>query len=495
MTDADLRGNALALSGQAPRVAGASSASKQVAQAAKAQISVLGRQLAELEASRRGLSGAPVVRAKAEAAKLREQICFHRGRLELASFGEVSREAAYSLRQQDLQEERKKASPIRQKEIDVWLSFYAGGGPAGSRAVRSPVQNEDLAIKTMEQVQDDPERLSVKDLYPLHGSTPRPPWPGERDLRKFDERAGPGTSVEVQRVIDRSRISGIGGLRFDVKSPPGPGRLVRVPFYASNNTQSWSGPNGIETPGDDPVLRMTLTNSIDGVDNPVGFSSTSQPYILTTERFDYGAYRIVGVQCRMPTGYGPRVPTPSTLAPWEDPFLAPLINPRGISVTVGSLNLYNGQELLLPMGELDARTIDISGASGAGVINTLGGGGFGPARTSPLVHSKGKGSASGLRDYPVLDGNARVSISISAFATGLIVAHGITPVSVDLPFTVHLIAEMLQDTVFGDVVTPSPAGRSGANIKLAANYVGISSGGKPQFHVVNPTYKRQVLPK
>jgi hypothetical protein len=176
--------------------------------------------------------------------------------------------------------------------------------------------------------------------------------------------------------------------------------------------------------------------------------------------------------------------------------LAPSINPKGVSVTVGSLNLYNGQELLLPMGELDARTIDISGASGVGVVNTFGGGGFGgPARTSPLVHSKGKGSASGLRDYPVLDGNARVSISISAFATGLIMAPGSDPTSVDLPFTVHLIAEMLEDTVFGDVVTPSPAGRSGANVKLAANYVGISSGGKPQFHVVNPTYKRQVLPK
>jgi len=380
------------------------------------------------------------------------------------------------------------APAARRKLIQHQISRQDGFLPkregSASRVTSASVSTEREAAKILSQIQVDPDEVSRQDRIAVRGPYRRPAWPGE------DMRDPEPTPRHVREFIDKSLIDGVGGLVFSAQSPPGPGRLVRIPFYPLDSAESWTGATGISAPGDDPVLRIRLRNADDITLNPSGFASASRPYSLQTERFDYGAYRVVGVQCRFPSGYGPRVEGGILGIPdWQEPFARKTINTKGLSVSLTSLNLYNGQQLLLPLGELDARSIDLSGASGAGLSDAFSG--ANPARTAPYVMSSKLSVATmGLRDYPVLDGNSRVFVGVSAFTSGLRVFPGQAPAEIDLPFTIHLIAEIVEDRVFGDIATPSPASRPGAMLKLAARHVGVNAEGVPQLHVVNPTFRR-----
>jgi len=122
----------------------------------------------------------------------------------------------------------------------------------------------------------------------------------------LDKRRFRGGSLSRRIDITRARRSGMGGMRFDVLSPPGPGRLVRIPFYPVNNADSWVGANGIDFPGDDPVLNLVI---------PQG-QTWARPLMMETEQFDYGSYRILGLQTNEQWTYktigdavaGPQIP-------------------------------------------------------------------------------------------------------------------------------------------------------------------------------------------
>ena len=441
------------------------------------------------------LSGLRKTFPKSEHASMDRLILEHREKALLEDYGAVLRgagildpRAARELLRNRLVLKLEGASGPRQAQIRRQISRQDGLLPkprgSASRVTAASVSTEREAAKVLSQIQQDPEDVSRQDRIAIRGPYRRPSWPGEnlRDL-------GP-TPRHVREFIDKSLIDGVGGLVFSAQSPPGPGRLVRIPFYPLDPADSWTGATGISAPGDDPVLRIRLRNADDTTLNPSGFASVLRPYSLQTERFDYGAYRVVGIQCRFPSGYGPRVEGGILGIPdWQEPFSRNTINTKGLSVSITSLNLYNGQQLLLPLGEMDARSIDLSGASGAGLSDAFSG--ATPARTAPYVmSSKLSVSNMGLRDYPVLDGNSRVFVGVSAFTSGLRVFPTQAPAEIELPFTIHLIAEIVEDRVFGDIAMPSTASRPGAMLKLAARHVGANAEGVPQLHVVNPTFRR-----
>ena len=55
----------------------------------------------------------------------------------------------------------------------------------------------------------------------------------------------------------------------------------------------------------------------------------------------------------------------------------------------------------------------------------------------------------------------------------------------EFPFTCNVVAEMVEDRVYGDVVNPSPAGRSGAGVKVTTKELGLSVEGREQVELVS----------
>lgn len=238
--------------------------------------------------------------------------------------------------------------------------------------------------------------------------------------------------------VDRAMVSGIGGLSFDVLSPPGAGRLVRLPFYPETPANSWSGAGGIEFPGDDPILNLAFAPG----------RRTVGPLRMLTERFDYGSYRILGLQTNEQGSY-----------PRDE---APFAGIGDIAITVAALSLYNGQELFLQdrEQELPSGTFAIVPTSRTQSPNA---GGFYAEVPYNYMRRRSR-FFMGFRDYPVVSGTANVQILVRAFTT----TANPGPGPVGVPFSCNLIAELVEDKVFGDVAIPSPPARPGAMVKVAA---------------------------
>lgn len=60
-----------------------------------------------------------------------------------------------------------------------------------------------------------------------------------------------------------------------------------------------------------------------------------------------------------------------------------------------------------------------------------------------------------------------------------------------IPFTCNIIAEMVSDRVYGDLVNPSPAARAGAQVKAAARELGTNIEGKEVIEVVSSRLLRE----
>lgn len=275
-------------------------------------------------------------------------------------------------------------------------------------------------------------------------------------------------SASVQRNVDRERANGLGGLQFTVQSPPGAARLCRLPFYPVDPADSWSGASGIDFPGDDPTLKVVIPAN----------SRQSVPVLLQVPKLDYARYRFLGLQTHFQ----------STNAPDTVPFLA--WTPEDICITLKNLQLYNGQQLFAvdTDTEMSAMSFDILPSS---VARARFPGSLVPPFPSltnfPETPANYARRASrfftGLRDYPIVDSNTSVFVTVQAFRGG-------TSSDVDtiVPFCVMGVFDYLEDKVYGDPKNPSPSSRAGANVKLGTRDLGLSYDGKEQFELQNPIY-------
>jgi hypothetical protein len=87
----------------------------------------------------------------------------------------------------------------------------------------------------------------------------------------------------------------------------------------------------------------------------------------------------------------------------------------------------------------------------------------------------------GFRDYPLVTGNATISVKVRAF-TGVNVPAAST---LEVPFGCFLVAEMVEDKVFGDPASVGPYARAGALTKMGAKELGLSIDGRDQIEVVS----------
>ncbi len=296
--------------------------------------------------------------------------------------------------------------------------------------------------------------------------------------------AGPSVYRRAKVIIDKANVRGVGGLVFTAQAPPGPARLMRLPFYPANDNDAFNGSDGIDTVGDDPILRVTLQNTALAT-APV----TSVPIRMITPIVDYGRYRIVGVQVNYQYNYAPK----DALGNFAPPYTVPPIpNPDArvgqVAIAVKNLQVYNGQQLFIVGqnnfidGE-EIRALPTLGSSGftGGLL-----GGLIPRYQGqrPWQTAAFRQQFMGLRDYPVVDEVAQATIEVQAFVRNL--ASGF---SIVVPVTVALVVELLEDRVFGNIMNPSPAARAGATVSVGTREVGKKDG-RDQLALRSLRYER-----
>lgn len=278
--------------------------------------------------------------------------------------------------------------------------------------------------------------------------------------------------------VNQALVNGFGGLQFASDGPPGPGRNVRIAMYPGRASDSYAGADGIVVPGDDPVLLMRLTATV----NTNFVASTD--YIVRTQTFTYGAYRAMGFQSNPQGNYL------VTTATGENRNTAVVL---GVGISVRSLQIYNGEEMLLPVGEIDASSISILdppdayfGISGLNLPAYLQAGPYNP-RAADRYYM-------GLRTNPVLDSTGRVDAVIRCFAYVKTSNPAIAPTGmlatdrIEVPISFNLIGQMLEDKIFGNPKVPGPAARPGAQVQLGLRDLGRDTEGVQQLQLRNTRY-------
>jgi len=157
-----------------------------------------------------------------------------------------------------------------------------------------------------------------------------------------------------------------------------------------------------------------------------------------------------------------------------------LVNPLSpIGITIRELTVYNGDNILIVE---DSESV---GANDFNILDrpetfqyTYGYGGFPctpqgqPAVTLQNFKNEHDYKFIGFRDQPIVETNSQVFVKVEGFINAILASLAAYPVGPPLPkippipFSMNLVVDMLDDSIFGDPLVPSPASRSAANIKL-----------------------------
>ncbi len=292
------------------------------------------------------------------------------------------------------------------------------------------------------------------------------------------ERVDEGSELLRQTMLtkpsmspDDAAVSGVGGLKFIAESPPGPGQQVRVSFYPTNPANSYSGANGIVVPGDDPVLLMRGTYAA----NNQGFLRLPD-FQIRTNLMDFGTYRFLGLQCHPQGNY----------KIFQSAGTEREVQLLGLAITIRSIQIYNGQEMLLPgIGEMDVETFNLFPTR-----NRLRGltGGFGDTgfQQTPYNITRSDRFFVGLRTNPVVEGTARVRAIVSAYVYNS--ANLVAGDFIEIPLSTTIIGQMFEDKVFGNTTVVTPAARAGAQVNVGLRDEGVDSQGVRQYRLRNPRY-------
>lgn len=283
---------------------------------------------------------------------------------------------------------------------------------------------------------------------------------------------------EPPTSVNQALVTGFGGLQFASKGPPGPGRNVRISMYPARSSDSYAGTDGILVPGDDPVLLMRLTATV-----PTNFVA-SVDYAIQTRIFSYGSYRVMGFQCNPQGNYL----VTDALGNFRN--TAKVV---GVGISVKSLQVYNGEQILLPVGELDVNgftILDVTdsypGISSLSLPAFMQSGPYNP-RSADRYYM-------GLRTNPVLESTARVDAIVRCFAYVRSSDPGINPTGmlasdrIEVPISFNLIGQMLEDKIFGNPKIYEPAARPGAQVQVGLKDLGFDTEGVRRLQLQNTRY-------
>ena len=275
--------------------------------------------------------------------------------------------------------------------------------------------------------------------------------------------------------VNHALVTGIGGQQFVARAPM---REVCVSFFPSRPADSYAGANGILVPGDDPVLLMRLTAG----QNTNFLASTD--FEISTELFDYGKYRVVGLMSHPQGNY--QVRTAAGL-------IRSTSQVNGVGISIRSIQVYNGEELLLPLGDLDVDNFNIFPRTDAypGISSTSL---SAFAQQAPYNERRSDRFFVGLRTNPIIEGTARLRAIVRCFVYSTSNNPGVVPTgmllgdTLEVPVSFSLLGQMLEDKVFGDPLVPGPASRPGAQVQLGLKEIGTDAQGVKQLQLRNVRY-------
>ena len=225
--------------------------------------------------------------------------------------------------------------------------------------------------------------------------------------------------LAAQTRINQALTDGVGGIQFTVQSPPGVGRLIRIPFYLINAQAGFA-----------PLLAtgQTPANVADSLLGVAPIASASEPLIaaappavaagagntatLFTPQISWATLRVVGFESSV---FGPTIPS-------------------------------------APVAQLGFSSLKIGGGANLFVHED-----FAPAD----IYLDSQPSLAGLRDYPLLKSPNVAQVSVQ----------NVGAVSSDvLTFSANLICEILVDDQYGAHI-PSPAARPGALVRQGGAFI------------------------
>lgn len=226
--------------------------------------------------------------------------------------------------------------------------------------------------------------------------------------------------LESQVAVNKALVDGVGGMQFTAQSPPGIGRLIRIPFYlvsgvanqifaAAANTTAATVATRL-TNGDGsttiPTTYIDFTNLSGGVAGQTGVA------LMQTPQISWATLRIVGFEINR-----------------QDAILAPAAVPE---ICVSDLQIGGGANLFVHED-------------------------FAPSG----IYLAGQSSFAGLRDYPILKSPNVAQVSVQGVGD---------PASAQIAFSASLVCEILVDDNYGAHV-PGAYARAGALVRQGGNFV------------------------
>jgi hypothetical protein len=218
-----------------------------------------------------------------------------------------------------------------------------------------------------------------------------------------------------QARLARAMAQGTGGLKFVAQSPPGLGRLIRIPFYLQDNTTRYAaliGSTGVAVAAALVGAAITSTTHPVVCVGPPAATGAGVTAVLRTPQISWALLRIVGFEVTM---YTP---------PNDDSY---------------------------PM-ELAVSDLQIGGGANLFVHED-----FAPA----AIYLAGQDSFAGLRDYPVLESPNTCEVQVQNLGH-------ITSNRID--FGCNLVCEILMDDQAGAHV-PGPYARPGAMVRQGGSFM------------------------
>jgi hypothetical protein len=247
------------------------------------------------------------------------------------------------------------------------------------------------------------------------------------ELREINEQLSVSAEADPRSLLREplsaaAGVNGVGGLYFEQQSPPGIGRLIRLPFYLSEVPIEFPGSVITASGAGQPSFR----NPVVIVQIPVGQRAISG-LVLETPVIEWALLRIVGFQASQ----SPYVPT--ELQPDLD--LATNLWPF---LLVKELAVGGGANLLSAEGYIDA-----------------------------AVYTDRVPEFAGLRGYPVIE--TPNNCSVRAAVSGASDPNIVDPVTLDplltsVSFSLNLVCEVLDDTSYGSHI-PGPYARRDAMLR------------------------------
>ena len=226
--------------------------------------------------------------------------------------------------------------------------------------------------------------------------------------------------LDAQTKINQALVDGVGGIQFTVQSPPGIGRLIRIPFYLTQ------GVNGFASLSNSTTTAAAITTSLGAVGAtlasstepliavgpPTGAAGAGNTAILFTPQISWATLRVVGFEASV---FGATLPS-------------------------------------APVAQVGFAALKIGGGANLFVHED-----FAPAD----IYLDSQPSLAGLRDYPLLKSPnvAQVAIqNVGALASDRLIVGA------------NLICEIVVDDQYGAHV-PSPAARPGALVRQGGAFV------------------------